>query len=207
MTICHHLYNAWAATVLVSVTGCATPPAVMDQANHTVQLMALMDEPLGQYRKTWSAIEQSRLNTLKQQQEWLAETQLSAERAKLAAVAAGDTKAEALRKKLLANADAVEDAKGKSAATRNAYNEKIDALLQPLPSTTASVTQAQAAVAQFGKEVDRDTLVNEILDFGQAVAKGIKDSKKKLDEAKKDAENSEDALPTAPAKPASAPKS
>jgi hypothetical protein len=199
------LCRALAAASVVSVTACATPPEVMDQANYTVKLMSLMEEPLAQYRRTWSAIEQSRLNTLKAQQGWLAENQLSAERARLAAVAAGDTKVEALRDRLLANADAVADAKGKSATARKAYDEKIDALLQPMVSTAASVTQAQSAVAKIGKELDRETQVKELLDFGQAVAKGINDSKKALDDAKAAADKAASNMPAAPPKPASSP--
>lgn len=186
-------------SLAVALGGCATPPAAIEQANYTVKLMALMEEPTDEYRKTWIALEQSRLKTLKTQRKWIAETELSAEEDRLAAIAVGDTKTESLRAKLLANADAKQAAKVKSQASRQAYDAKIDALLKPLPNTTASVTAAQEAVARMGTELPKETRAQELVIFAQEVAKGIKDSKRALEDAKAAADKAADSLPPAPA--------
>lgn len=185
------------SSLVVALGGCATAPAAIEQANYTVKLMALMEEPLDEYRRTWTALEQSRLKTLKTQQKWIAETEVSAEEERLAAIAIGDTKTESLRTKLLANADAKQAAKVNSQANRQAYDAKIDALLKPLPNTTASVTAAQGAVAKMGTELPKETRAQELVVFAQEVAKGIKDSKKAVEDAKAAADKAADTLPSA----------
>lgn len=166
----------------------------MEQANHTVKLMSLMEEPLGEYRETWEALERSRLQTLKAQRRLMTESNLADERFRLAAVAAGGVKQEALKAKLLAQADAVEEAKRKSAGELASYDEKLDELLQPIPRTTASVTAAQTAVAKMGTELSNETRAKELLDFLQEVEKGLKDSKKARDEAKAAAEGTAETI-------------
>lgn len=203
MSKLHHPLWVTVPALVVALAGCAAPPAAMEQANYTVKLMALMEEPLNEYRKTWTALEHSRLKTLKTQQKWVAETDLAAEKDRLAATAAGDTKTDILRTKLLANADAVQAAKVKSQDGRQAYDAKIDALLRPLPSTAASVTAAQGAVARMGTELSKETQAHELVTFAQEVAKGIKDSKKAAEDAKAAADKAADSLPAPPAKAAS----
>lgn len=164
--------------------GCATSPAALEQANHTVKLMSLMEEPLGDYRETWSALEHSRLQTLKAQRRFLTKSNLVDERSRMASTAAGGVKQEALRAKLLAQADAMQAARGKGADDVKSYDTKLDALLQPLPSTTASVTAAQTAVAKLGVELSSETRAKELYDFAQEVWRGLNDGKKARDEAK-----------------------
>ena len=198
-----HLLWVTVPALVAALSGCATPPAAMDQANYTVKLMALMEDPLNEYRKTWTALEHSRLKTLKSQQKWIAETDLSAEKDRLASTAAGDTKTESLRTKLLANADAVQAAKVKSQDGRQATDAKIDALLRALPSTASSVTAAQGAVAKMGTDLPKETQAQELVTFAQEVAKGIKDSKKAAEDARAAADKAADSLPAPPAKAAS----
>lgn len=168
----------------VGMTGCATPPAAMDQANNTVALMSSLEGPLSEFRKTWSALEESRLQTLKTQKRLMAQTEVAAERSHLARTAAGDSNTEALRVKLLANADAIQSAKVKLVEEQRTYEQKLDALLQPIPSTTASITAAQAATAEMGTELSLEARTKELLAFVQEVKQSIDEAKKAQQGAK-----------------------
>jgi len=174
----------WALLAAVGTAGCATPPAALDQANNTVALMSSLEGPLSEFRKTWSALEESRVQTLKTQRRLLAETDLAAERSHLARTAAGDTNAEALRVKLLANADAIQSAKVKLVGDQQSYEQKLDASLQPIPSTAASITAAQVAAAKMGTELSKETRTRELLAFVQEVKEGIDKAKKAQQDAK-----------------------
>ena len=166
------------------MTACSTPPEAMQQANHTVKLLSQMEVPLSEFRRSWSGLEQSRLSTLQAQRELLAVVNLAAERDSLARSAAGDTRIQLLSTKLLANADSIVAAQAKSETATKAYTDKLAGLLQPLPSTTASVTEAQAAVAKLGVELSLSDRGKELNDFVSDVAKGLKANKKALEEAK-----------------------
>src|SRR5215831_18738356 len=124
----------WLLATAVGLAGCATPPAAMDQANNTVALMSSLEGALAEFRETWSALEESRLQTLKTQRRLMAETDVAAARSHLARTAAGDSKTEALRTKLLATADAIQSAKVGLLADQGAYEQKLNALLQTIPS-------------------------------------------------------------------------
>jgi len=175
---------ALATAALVMLAGCSTPKEAMEQANHTVQLMSLMEQPIGEYRRTWAALEQSRLLTLKQQSAMLADSILLAERSALAQTAAGDTGALALSNKLVANAEAIQAAKVRNAEQSAVYDKKIAGLLQPLPNTAATVTAAQVAVGKMGSELPFKQRAEELLDFAQEVKVGIDASKKAKEDAK-----------------------
>jgi hypothetical protein len=116
----------------------------------------------------------------------MAETDVAAERSHLARTAAGDVNTEALRAKLLANADAIQNAKVKLAEDQRTYEQRLDALLQPIPSTTAAITAAQSATAKMGTELSRETRTKELLAFVREVKEGI-DKAKKAQQAAKDA--------------------
>jgi hypothetical protein len=174
----------WTLLAAVGMTGCATPPAAMDQANNTVALMSSLEGPLSEFRKTWSALEESRLQTLKTQRRLMAETDVAAERGHLARTAAGDSNTEALRAKLLANADAIQSAKVKLVEDQRTYEQRLDALLQPIPSTAASITAAQSATAKMGTKLSKEARTRELLAFVQEVKEGIDKAKKAQQDAK-----------------------
>lgn len=185
-----------AACALI-LAGCSTPPEAMEQANHTVKLMSLMEQPLAQYRKTWTALETSRLQTLKEQRGLLTESGVAGERSRLARQAAGDTAAQALRENLLANADGIQAARLKAAEDKAAFDKKIDGLLQPLPSTAASVTAAQAAVGTLGTELPLKLRAKELLDFYKEVKAGVDAAEQKKTDAKDAANAAADAASAA----------
>ena len=174
----------WTLLAAVAMTGCATPPAAMNQANNTVALMSSLEGPLSEFRKTWSALEESRLQTLKTQRRLMAETDVAAQRSHLARAAAGDSNTEMLRAKLLANADAIQSAKVKLAEDQRTYEQKMDALLQPIPSTAATITSAQSATARMGTELSMEARTKELLAFVLEVKEGIDKAKKAQQDAK-----------------------
>lgn len=187
------------------LVGCTTSPVALEQANHTVRLMSLMDEQLSEFRRLQGAAEQARVQSLVRQK---SKVQLVEETASLdmnAAKSAGDTTKEPFAKKMLADADALAEVKTRSVAQQAAYATKLGALLTPLPSTTASVAQAQAKAALMGRELDPEVRFKEIQTFVTELAENVKANRKKIDEAKAAADNADKAS-TATEAAASAPK-
>ncbi len=175
------------ALAVFGMAGCATQPEAMDQANNTVALMSSLESQVADFRKSWSSLEESRVETLKTQRRLIAETDVAAERSRLARIAAGDTNSEALRAKLLANADAIQNAKALLAKDRQSGDQRLDALLQPIPSTAATITAAQASAAKMGTELSKETRAKELLAFVDDVKEGIDKAKKAQQKAKDDA--------------------
>ena len=174
----------WTLLATVGMTGCAAPPAALDQANNTVALMSSLEGQLSEFRKTWSALEESRLQTLKTQRRLMAETDAATERSHLARTAAGDTNAEALRAKLLANADAIQSTKEKLVQDQRTYEQKLNELLQPVPRSAGSIAAAQTATAKMGTELSKEARAKELLAFVQDVKQGIDKAKKAQQDAK-----------------------
>jgi hypothetical protein len=173
-----------AATVAFSLTGCATQPAAMDQANNTVALMSSLETQLSEFRKSWSALEISRIETLKTQRRLLAKTDIAAERSHIARVAAGDANSEALRTRLLVNTDAIQNAKASTAKDRQLSEKRLATLLQPIPSTARTIAAAQSSAAKMGTELSKETRTTELLAFVQDVKDGIDKAKKAQQDAK-----------------------
>lgn len=170
--------------VCLGLVGCATQPEALVQANNTVGLMSSLDGQLAEFRRSWSALEESRVETLKTQRRLMASTEFDAERSRLARIAAGDTGGEALRVQLLANVDAIQAAKTNAAKDEQSSEQKLKALLQPIPSTSASITAAQKSAAKMGSEVSRQDRAKELLAFVEEVKAGIDKAKKAQKDAK-----------------------
>lgn len=186
---------------VLAITGCATQPEAMDQANNTVALMSSLEGQVSEFRKSWSALEESRVETLKTQRRLIAETDVAAERSRLARIAAGDTNSEALRVKLLANADAIQNARAMLVKDRQSGDQKLDALLQPIPSTAATITAAQASAAKMGTEISKQARAKELLAFVDEVKEGIDKAKKAQQKAKDDAAATAQTISSATDKP------
>lgn len=200
---CHLLLLA-----VLSLTGCTTSPVALEQANHTVRLMSLMDEQLSEFRRLQGAAEQARMQSLIWQK---SKVQLVEETASLdmqAAKSAGDTTREPFARKMLADADGLAEVKASSVAQQAAYATKLGALLTPLPSTTASVAQAQTKAALMGRKLDSEVRFKEIQAFVTELAESVKANSKKIDEAKAAAAKADnvDKATTAAEAAASAPK-
>lgn len=168
----------------LGLTGCATQPEALVQANNTVALMSSLEAQLAEFRKSWSALEASRIETLKTQRRLMAETDVAIERSRLARVAAGDTNGEAMRLKLLANASAIQTASAFQASEQQTAEQKMAALLQTIPSTASSVAAAQSSAAKMAAELSREARAKELLGFVEEVKEGIAKAKKAQKEAK-----------------------
>jgi len=174
----------FALVAALGLGGCNTPPVVLEQANHTVQLLALADEQLAELKRSQEAAQAARLASLSRQKEGLL---FVTERSTLdtrAALAAGDTVVEPFAKKMLAEADGLAREKAGTQAKQVAYASKLDALLTPLPSSRSSITQAQVKVAALGREMDGETRFKELQAFVTDLADSVKANKKKLSDAK-----------------------
>ena len=172
------------AVALMGLAGCTTNPVALEQANHTVRLMSLMDEQLAEFRRLQGAAEQARVQSLIRQKSKVRLVEETASLDMQAASSAGDTTIEPFAKKMLTNADTLANVKARSTAQQAAYAAKLDALLTPLPSTTASVALAQAKAALMGRELDSATRFKEIQAFVTELAENVKANRKKIDEAK-----------------------
>lgn len=186
---------------VLALTGCATQPEAMNQANNTVALMSSLEGQVSEFRKSWGALEESRVETLKTQRRLIAETDVAAERSRLARIAAGDTNSESLRVKLLANADAIQNARAMLMKDRQSGDQKLDALLQPIPSTAATITAAQASAAKMGTEISKQARAKELLAFVDEVKEGIDKAKKAQQKAKEDAAATAQTISSATDKP------
>lgn len=196
---CHLLMPA-----VLFLAGCTTSSVALEQANHTVRLMSLMDEQLTEFRRLQGAAEQARVQSLVRQK---SKVQLVEETASLdmnAAKSAGDTTREPFARKMLADADALAEVKTRSVAQQAAYATRLGGLLMPLPSTTASVAQAQTKAALMGRELDPEVRFKEIQTFVSELAENVKANKKKIEEAKAAADKADNVDKTSTATEASA---
>ena len=55
------------AAASFSLVGCQTAPVALNHANHTVQLMSMLDEQLTQFRQVQEAATQARVDSLNDQ--------------------------------------------------------------------------------------------------------------------------------------------
>lgn len=166
------------------LAGCSTPQPALDQANHTVKLMSTLETQLAQFRREHAAVERARLESMAMQEQVTASLSIADERDRLALQAAGDTVEEALRLKLLANADAVTALQLAAAAEQEALAARIAALLQPLPGTRSSIGAAQTEISKLGVELSREKRLEELIAFGNEVARSIRRNEQMLQAAR-----------------------
>lgn len=172
-----------ALAALLSLAGCATPKPALEQANHTARLMSLMEIQLGEFRRVQAAAENSRIESIREQQAVVTKLDAAASLDAQARKSAGDKVQEGLRQRVLADADNVAAIRARAAQSQAEAGKKLDALLAPLPSTKADVAAAQAKVAQMGTELTSEERVKGLLEFAKAIADNVKENKKKIEEA------------------------
>lgn len=172
-----------ALAALLTLAGCATPKAALDQANHTAGLMSLMEVQLGEFRRVQAAAENARLASIREQRSVITALETAAALDAQARKSAGDKVQEPLRQKILADADGVAAIRARAIQSEVDAGKRLDALLAPLPSTRAGTMSAQVKVAEMGTELPREERFKELLDFGRTIADNVKDNKKKIEEA------------------------
>jgi flagellar basal body L-ring protein FlgH len=169
------------------VAGCSTPQVALQQANHTAKLMSLLDAELSEFRRVQQAAQASRVQSMATQKEFLSRLSASAEVTDQARRSAGDTLTVTLREQLISNADGVGQVRQETKSARTDFKKQVDALLVPLPSTRASITDAQAKAAAMGTELSADTRRQELLDFGIAVAESLNEARERIRKAQAEA--------------------
>ena len=175
----------------LSVSGCSTNSAALTQANHTTKLMGLMDKEAAAFRTLMEQLEASRKDTLTSQRRSMAVFSGAATLEDQARLSAGDTRSIALRDKLLADADLFAQVTNGTKQTSAAYRSQLDKLLVALPSTTATITEAQTKSSAMGTELTPDVRRAELLAFIQAVKKSLDENEERIKTAKADAETAQ----------------
>lgn len=182
MTYCFAFRGSLPAVALALVGACASQPAV-DQANNTVKLMSLVDTQVRQFRQVEQAAEQALSDSLQAQQRFSAQLQVPAALDASAAESAGDTVRGPMQAQMLADADGVASAVSAFGAAKAAQDQKLAALLAPLPSSSDSITAAQAKVAAMSTKLSLQTRLDELESMAQGIKKDVDVNKKKIRDA------------------------
>jgi hypothetical protein len=165
------------------LAACSTPQVALDQANHSAKLVSLLEMQLAEFRRVQSASEQARLDSLRRQRAALIAIDSAAQLDISASKSAGDTIREALASKMLSDADGVSAVHARAASAKETYDERLSALLSPLPATTAAMTEVQAKMAAMGTEIPREKRYAEFLTFAKDIRDNIEANKKKIKDA------------------------
>lgn len=181
----------------LSMVGCSTPQPAIKQANHTASLMGLLDKEASQFRQVVGSSQEALVDSMARRRESFGVFQTSAALLDRSRASAGDTRTTALRAQLLSDADSVSDTRNAAAAAPEELRKRVEALLTPLPSTTAAVTDAQVKAAAMGTELSADTRRNELLAFFEAVKDSLRENRKKIEKAKEDATKAKEAADAA----------
>lgn len=176
----------WSA-IVVALSGCSTPQAALDQANHSTKLMSLLDVQLKELRRVERASEESQQQALAAQRDFLGRLLATTQLSTAASKSSGDAQLAELTNKMLADADAVAASRDTVAALNTTYAKTLASLLKPLPDTAIAIAEAQAKMAAMGTELDRDTRVKELVAFAKDVKKSVDENKTKITDAEKKA--------------------
>ncbi|WP_326535718.1 hypothetical protein [Pseudorhodoferax sp.] len=169
------------------LAGCATPQPALQQASHTAKLMGLVDKETAAFQRVVGAAQAGMVESLGEHRKYLAERQAARTLDDRARASAGDSRTAVLRKQLLDDADAVAAAQAAAVAAPVSFKAQVATLLTPLPGADA-LTQAQAKAAVMGAELSSETRRTELLAFLKGVRDSVDENKKKIDEAKAEAE-------------------
>ena len=188
-----------AALLALTLGGCATPQAALDQGNATAALATSFDVELAAYRKAAARVAEARLASIRRQEALIAElAEINAWNLRTAGLA-GLGELEARRRSLVALAESREN---DEAATRQRLAEldtRLASVVTPLPSTSAKLAALKQALAEMGTELPIEERLKLALDAVQTV----RDEVKKNRDAASTIQSKEN---TAPVPPSPAPK-
>lgn len=171
------------ATLGVAVSGCSTPQAALDQANHSTKLMSLLEIQVKEFRRVEQASEQAQKDAIAAQREFLGRLQATTQLDAAASKSSGDKQLAELMKLTLADAEEVSANRSAAASSNAAYVKTLAALLKPLPDATTALAGAQAKMAVMGTELDRETRSKELVTFVKEIKKNVEDNAKKIKDA------------------------
>lgn len=177
--------------LVLAMSGCATPPSVRESAAHSVALIAEMETQLKAFRDAQGRSEQYLLASVRSAQAEAAFARLSLAPDALAAEASGRTESLAIRTRMLALLKGLDEAEQSYVTELQQTENETAKLLAPLPSTVASTTATQAALAEMTRELSAETRLKESRALFSAVKQSVEANKKLIADAeKKSAKNS-----------------
>jgi hypothetical protein len=172
------------ATAGLGLPGCHTSPVALEQANHTVSLMAELEGQLGEFKRSASAAENARIASLQFQMDRVLASTKSAALDTQASADAGDKTHEPFARKLLGGAEAKGKAEVLSLKQSEDYAARLATLLTPQPNLKPTLAQAQVKAAVLGKDLDPDVRFDELKAFVSDLADNLKANREKIDKAK-----------------------
>ena len=177
----HALSGAY--TVALLAAGCATPPAVLEQAQFTAAAMGSLDQSMAEFRRRESNYEQASLASLAFARRSLVASVQRTSPELRAREAAGDFETLSAIHRLETEADALRaDALAAEAASM-ADATRLSGVVTPVPDVGPSVAVAQAAMAAEAVETSPSQRLREARAFVSAVQKAAADNRKKIEAA------------------------
>jgi hypothetical protein len=169
-----------------ALAGCATPRAVLDQANHGAALTAALHAELRNFREMQVKVAASRIETIREQELRISQYQRSAAYDDRLAKAAGKSDAITLYQTLTELADSIATDEIAQQQRLEELTKRLDALVQPLPESAATLAAVQNAMAALGAELSPSDRIKLVTGFVSDVRSEIEKSREAADkEAKK----------------------
>ncbi|MBW8370827.1 MAG: hypothetical protein K0M66_07620 [Thiobacillus sp.] len=185
---------------LVLLAGCATPQAVLDQANNGVSMTLYLQEHLTDFHRVQASIAQGRVDSIRRQQALIAAYDSDSVFDARVLQAAGKTD----ELKLYNQLKELSDSRAKNArelqATLATIDVQMDKLVTPLRGHTEKLKETQTALAAFGTQHTTRGRVDLGVGFAKTLKKTLDDNKSKADAALEKA-SSKPAVQTAVVKP------
>lgn len=179
------------APVVLVLAACGTPKVVMEQANHSVSLVADLEQDLKAYRKTQQRSQDYMTATLAQQLEGLNFYQAQLDELQVSLIASDVSgKRLGIQKRLNTLSEEVVRI-ARSRAPTALYEEKTRALLTPLPSTQETTTAAQEALLPMSKELSRNVRGAELIEFAKSVKKSVDEARDSIEKAEQKADSAQ----------------
>ena len=181
------------ATGALLAGGCATPPAVLNQAQFSTAAMGEMQQNLAEFRRQEAAFETRRLHLLAQVQAATADAIKRNGPEMRAWESIGDVAVLSAMKRLRKQADAMASDANVADMTAQKNAAALAALLTPLPDTGPAITTAQAAMAALTNEQSRAERLKLSIAYGRVVVAGVKANATKVKAANDEAQKAMDA--------------
>lgn len=188
------------AVSLTLLAGCATPQAVLDQANNGVSMTVSLQEALTDFRRVQASIAKGRIDSVRRQQLLLAayESDFAYDSRVMQAVGKTD------ELKLFNQLKEMSDSRAKDAKDLQARLAMIDAqmakLVTHLPDGTEKLKETQKALASLGTQLTTMERVDLGVTFAKSFKKTLEENKSKADAAV-DKASATPPVQTIPAKP------
>ena len=184
------------ACMLVAISsGCATPPAALEQANHTVNLTQALKVELERYQRNTQISAERRFKVIQQDEAYIAAVQKQGMLDEYFRGKAGLDQHNAAEALLLDAANQRAKQNDDQEKARKELADRLAKLLQDLPSPSEKLEAVQKAMAELGTELSMTERVAIITTFFSE-AKDIAD--KSAEELKKSDQKPAQGSPSSP---------